>query len=236
MRSATILATLLLIGSFTVHAQGKPPTPYLAMAPVEQYLAARTQDEILLARTAAPPSISADADVLVLGKQGYETAVHGKNCFVCFIERSWTAGFDDAEFWNPRISAPNCFNPAAARSVLPQYLKRTEWALAHATKQELIEKTRAAFASHLFIAPEAGSFSFMLSKQGYLNDLAAGPWLPHVMMFVPHGQAVAWAAGLEGSPILGADGGPIEPTVLLIPVRQWSDGSPAPPPLTEHRH
>jgi len=76
----------------------------------------------------------------------------------------------------------------------------------------------------------------MLSKQGYLNDLAAGPWLPHVMMFVPHGQAVAWAAGLEGSPILGADGGPIEPTVLLIPVRQWSDGSPAPPPLTEHRH
>ena len=76
----------------------------------------------------------------------------------------------------------------------------------------------------------------MLSKQGYLSDDSAGPWLPHVMFFVPHGQTVAWGAGLEASPILGADGSPFEPTVLLVPVRLWSDGSPAPSPATEHQH
>jgi hypothetical protein len=236
MKTTAVFAILLSFGSFTIaYAQSTSSPPYLAMAPSEQYYIHERQDEIALARTAAPPSISADADVLVLGKQGYETAVRGKNGFVCFVERSWTAGFDDPEFWNPKIRAPNCFNPPAAHSVLPEYLKRTEWALAHATKKEIIEKTRAAYASHQFTTPEAGSFSFMLSKQGYLNDITAGPWMPHVMPFVAHGQAVAWAAGLEGSPIMGADGGPIGPTVLLIPVRQWSDGSPA-PPFTEHHH
>jgi hypothetical protein len=76
----------------------------------------------------------------------------------------------------------------------------------------------------------------MLSKQGYVSDDAAGPWLPHVMFFVPHGEAVAWGAGLKASPIIGADSGPFEPTVLLLPVRRWSDGSPAPAPTTEHQH
>jgi len=228
----SILSLLVLSG--LAAAQEKKPTPYPAMAPVEQYRIANAQDEIALARSAAPPSISADAEVLVLGKHGYETAVRGRNGFVCFVERSWSAGFDDAEFWNPKLRAPNCFNPPAVRSVLPQYLKRTEWALAGVDKAQMIDKARAAVASHTFGAPEAGSFSFMLSKQGYLSDDGAGPWLPHVMFFVPHGQATAWGAGLDASPILGADGSPFEPTVLFVPVRRWSDGSPAPPPGASH--
>jgi hypothetical protein len=76
----------------------------------------------------------------------------------------------------------------------------------------------------------------MLSKDGYLNDEAAGPWHPHVMFFVPHGQAAAWGAGLPGSPILGAEGTELESTVLFIPVPRWSDGSPAMPPAAPHTH
>jgi hypothetical protein len=237
MNRSGLLLTLLLLGrSGLADAQGNRPTPYPAMAPVGQYLIADAQDEIALARSAAPASISADAGVLVLGKHGYETAVRGTNGFVCFVERSWTAGFGDAEFWNPKVRAPNCFNPAAVRSVLPQYLRRTEWVLAGIGRAQMSERARAAVASRRFTAPDAGSFSFMLSKQGYLGDDAGGPWLPHVMFFVPHGQAAAWAAGLKASPILGADGLPFEPTVLFIPVRRWSDGSPAPSPATEHQH
>jgi hypothetical protein len=231
-----VLLLFLLAG--LAGAQETKRTPYPEMAPVEQYLIADPQDEIALARTAAPPSISADAEVLVLRKHGYETAVKGRNGFVCFIERSWTAGFDDAQFWNSKLRAPNCFNPPAVRSVLPQYLKRTEWVLAGVGRAQMVEKARAAFASGHFAAPEAGSLSYMLSKQGYVSDDAAGPWLPHVMFFVPHGEAVAWGAGLKASPILGADSGPFEPSVLLLPVRLWSDGSPAPAPApsTEHHH
>jgi hypothetical protein len=235
-KSGLLPIVLLLLSPSVVDAQEAKRTPYPAMAPIEQYRIADPQEEIALARSAAPPSVSAAAQVLVLGKRGYETAVAGSNGFVCFVERSWASGYEDAEFWNPKLRAPNCFNPPAVRSVLPDYLKRTEWVLAGMAKAKMIENTRADFDSHRSRIAEAGSFSFMLSKQGYLSDDSAGPWLPHVMFFVPHGEAVPWGAGLEASPILGADGSAFEPTVLLIPVRRWSDGSPAPPPATEHQH
>jgi hypothetical protein len=229
MKEFVCLSILLLLGSVgPALAQEKKPTSYPAMAPADQYLIASAQDEIALARTAAPPSISADADVLVLSKHGYETAVKGKNGFVCFVERAWTASFDDAEFWNPKSRAPNCFNPAAVRSVLPQYIKRSEWVMSGATREQLIDKARAAFASHQFVAPEPGSLSYMLSKQGYLGDGVGGPWLPHLMFFVEKGQAAAWGAGTDGSPILGGDTSPVDLTILLVPVRRWSDGSPGP--------
>jgi hypothetical protein len=209
-------------------------TPYPTMAPAQQYRIASRADEIALARTAAPPSISRDAKILVLGVHGYETAVPGHNDFVCFVERSWTAGFDDPEFWDPTIRAPNCFNPPAVRTVLPQYLKRTEWALAGATREQLIDKTTAAIASHEFEAAAPGAFSFMLSKSGYLGFQAHGPWLPHVMFFVPYGQVHAWGADAADSPVLGQDGRKIDITTLYIPVRTWSDGSLAPLPGAAH--
>jgi hypothetical protein len=225
--ASTVVAAL----SWSGPAQSQPvPTPYPEMAPAEQYRIADREDEIALARSAAPPSVSGEAQVLVLGSHGYETAVKGKNGFVCFVERSWAAGFDDPEFWNPKLRAPNCFNPPAVRTELPQYLKRTEWVLAGATRQQIIERTKAAVATHSFKVPEAGAFSFMLSKNGYLSDDAAGPWLPHIMFFLPHGQADNWGANKEGSPIIGQDGSALETTILFIPVRSWSDGSPAPSP------
>jgi len=229
-----LLCTLSMSLAFPVQAQDRKAV-YPTMAPVMQYRISARDDEIALARTAAPRSISKDAEVLVLGERGYETAVKGTNGFVCFGERSWDAGFDDVEFWNPKLRAPNCFNPPAVRTVLPQYLKRTEWVLAGVTRQDMKAKARSAFAGHEFKSPEPGAFSFMLSKDGYVSDDADGPWLPHVMFFVPHGQAATWGAGLEGSPVLGKDGSDIEPTVLFVPVRRWSDGSPAPPPAEQHR-
>jgi len=60
---------------------------YPSMAPLDQYLMDRMA-EITLARSAAPESISKDAEVLVLGRHGYETAVKGKNGFVCIVQRS----------------------------------------------------------------------------------------------------------------------------------------------------
>src|ERR1700691_4590518 len=92
---------------------------YPSMAPIEQYLMTDRNAEIALARSAAPEAISRDATILVLGRHGYETAVEGKNGFVCAVERAWMGPFDGAEFWNPKVRGPLCFNPPAARSVLP---------------------------------------------------------------------------------------------------------------------
>src|SRR5579859_5035280 len=89
-------------------------SPYPTMAPLDQYLIADRNAEIALARTAAPDSISKGAEVMVLGRHGYETAAKGKNGFVCLVWRAWAGASDDLEFWNPKSRSPVCMNPPAA--------------------------------------------------------------------------------------------------------------------------
>src|SRR5271169_4943410 len=101
-------------------------TPYPSMAPLEQYLM-EPSAEIALAKSAAPESISGDAEVMVLGRHRYETAVKGKNGFVCMVQRSWSAPIGDPEFWNPKLRAPICFNPPAARFNIPLLSKKRTW-------------------------------------------------------------------------------------------------------------
>ncbi len=198
---------------------------YPAMAPLAQYQMATAAEETALARSAAPASISGDADVLTLGSNGYETAAKGKNGFVCLVQRSWAADFDDAEFWNPKLRAPICFNPAAVRTVLPGYLERTQWVLAGISKSGMLDRTRAALNGNTFVAPEPGAMSFMMSKQGNLSD-ADGHWHPHLMLFAAHTDAAAWGANLRGSPIVAAQSDPEPITTFFIPVTKWSDGTP----------
>jgi hypothetical protein len=197
---------------------------YPVMAPIGQFRVASPADEVALARSAAPTSISDNASVLTLGDHGYETAVEGKNGFVCMVWRSWAAGFDDAEFWNPKLRAPICLNPAAARTVLPAYLERTEWAIAGVSKSGMIDRTRAELAANRIAMPEPGAMGFMLSKQGYLGDLV-GHWHPHLMFFLAHTNGATWGANLDGSPIYAAQGDPEPVTTFFVPVTKWSDGT-----------
>ena len=221
--------SFVLVAALSVAWQGQAAdtkTPYPSMAPIEKYLIADRNAEIALARTAAPVAISRDAEVLVLGQKGYEIAIKGKNGFVCMVWRSWTAEFDNAEFWNPKLRGPICLNPAAARTVLPTFLERTEWVLTGVSKPRMIERTRAEIASHTFKAPEPGAMSFMMSKQQYLAD-AGGHWHPHLMFFVARTDGAAWGADRVGSPIFASQSNPEPVTTFIIPVPKWSDGSPA---------
>ena len=201
---------------------------YATMASVDMYRTASRAAEIAFARSAAPPSISEGAEILVLGQAGYETAVKGGNGFTCLVERSWFADFDDSEFWNPKIRAPVCFNPAATRSVVPGYLERTQWVLSGVPRTELLRRTQAAVVAKKIVAPEIGAMCFMQSKDGYLGDKVGGHWHPHLMFYLPRVDKADWGAESKGSPIFG---GPLlaEPTSLfVVPVLDWSDGSPGP--------
>lgn len=194
---------------------------YPSMAPIARYDIADRAVEIALARSAAPASISGRAQILVLGKRGYETAVKGGNGFVCLVERSWDSNFDNPEFWNPRIRSPQCFNAAAASSVLPRYIERTRWVLAG----ESIARMKARAKTQKRLIPAAGSVCYMMSRQAYLNDTIAGPWHPHVMFF-GLAKPADWGANLPGSP-LAADAAAYEPvTIFMVIVQKWSDGSP----------
>ncbi|HEY6337510.1 MAG TPA: hypothetical protein VIW68_03365 [Candidatus Sulfotelmatobacter sp.] len=222
-----VLGAAWLIQAQNAQAQDAK-SPYPSMAPLDQYLMTDRSAEISLARTAAPKSISADATVLVLGRHGYETAVEGKNGFVCIVDRAWSSPFDAPEFWNPKNRSPVCYNPAAARSVLPYTFKRVELVLAGLTNPEMLERIKAAVANKELPTPEPGAMSYMLSKEGYLND-KAGHWVPHLMFHIPKTDGASWGANLDGSPIVLPTGSVPEPeTVFLVPVSTWSDGTPAP--------
>jgi hypothetical protein len=224
------LLIILLGAAWRAYAQNAK-TPYPSMAPLEQYLIADRNDEIALARSAAPESISRDAEVMVLGRHGYETAVQGKNGFVCIVERSWTAGIDDPDFWNPKVRGAICFNPAGARSQIPLTLKKTELVLAGQSASQMAEGVKAAFDRKELATPEPGAMCYMLSKQAYLSD-RDGHWHPHLMFFVPQTDTATWGANLPGSPILGIADALDRLTLFLIPVGKWSDGTPA--PMHEH--
>jgi hypothetical protein len=221
--SRSVVLLVIFAAAWPAKAQDAK-APYPTMAPLEQYLMEDRNAEIALARTAAPQSISGDADVLVLGRHGYETAIKGKNGFVCMVERSWTAPYGDPEFWNPKLRAPICLNGPAARSYLPRTIKKTELVLAGRSKAQIFEAIAAGVAKSELPAPEPGSMCYMLSKQGYLGD-QNGHWHPHLMFFVPQTDAAAWGADLSGSPILSFDGSVERMTTFLVPVRRWSDGT-----------
>lgn len=203
---------------------------YPKMAPIEQYLMADRNAEIAMARSAAPETISRDATILVLTRTGYVTAVEGKNGFVCSVDRGWMAGFNEPVFWNPKIRGPLCFNPPAARSVLPIHLKRTEWILSGKSKEQVIEKTRQALANKEFPALEPGAMSYMMSRQSFLDD-QAGHWIPHLMFYVPRMDATTWGSDTPDSPVYlnpQFNGAPEPITVFMVPVGKWSDGLLAP--------
>src|SRR5579859_7457714 len=202
---------------------------YPTMAPIGQYMMADRNAEIAMARSAAPPTISNDATIMVLGPNGYEIAAKGANGFVCLVERSWMSPFDFPEFWNPKMRGPVCFNPAAVRSILPLTFKRTELVLAGLSKAQIVEGIKAFDAKGL-PALEPGAMCYMLSKQGYLND-SAGHWVPHLMFYVPLTDPKSWGADLPGSPVMlnpQFQGAPEPITEFMIPVLTWSDGTPAP--------
>jgi len=221
----SVALALLLSGVGILHAEGAKPA-YPIMAQLGLYRSESQEDEVALARSAAPPSISQDAEILTLGAHSYDVAVKGKNGFVCIVERAWANDFDNSDFWNPKVRAPHCFNAAASRSVLPTYLRRTEWVLAGISKAEMVDRTKAAIAASLIKEPEPGAMCYMMSRRGYLGDDAGGPWHPHLMFFLPRTSPSNWGANSKGSPLLASTGA-LEPvTVFLLPVRNWSDGTP----------
>src|SRR5262249_54982016 len=59
---------------------------------------------------------------------------------------------------------------------------------------------------------------------------SAGHWHPHLLFYVPLGDAKTWGADKPDSPILATprfNGAPEPLTELIIVVSTWSDGTPA---------
>jgi hypothetical protein len=215
---------LLVVLGMAYQAMAQDATiPYPNMAPIHQYLMVDQATEIALARSAAPESISRDAEVLVLGRHGFETAVKGKNGFVYIVARSWTSA-SDPDFWNPKVRVPMCVNAAAARSHLLYTIHWTNLVLAGHTKAQMNETIDAAIAKKELPAMESGAMCYMMSKQGYAGD-SISHWPPHLMFFYSQTDSATRGANLPDSPIFASDDTLEHLTTFAVAVQRWSDGT-----------
>ncbi len=208
---------------------------YPQMAPINHYLMDQ-RAEIALARSAAPPSVSRHATILVLKQSGYEEVVAGTNGFVCDVDRSWLAAFDWPQYWNPKIRAAQCLNRNAARTIVPLDRLRTKMVLEGASTSEIIAAVRAAYAGGRVPELGPGAMCYMMSKYSYLTDDFPQD-IPHLMFWVPTADRGALGADLAGSPVHFASYWPTSPQwvtamrgipaigVFLVGVDRWSNGS-----------
>lgn len=220
-RAALVVASLLFAGP--VAAQTAPD--------LTQYLIADRTAEIALARSAAPKSVSDLSTVLVLTKSGYVEAARGTNGFTCLVTRSFASAFNDPKFWNPANRGPQCLNQSAVRTVLPEMVKRAEWVMSGATKDDAAKKVQQGYASRTFPMPAPGAMAYMLSPDQHLGS-DDSHWVPHVMFWFDKKQpAAAWGLGDANNTMIdGTATDPDSPVLLLlIPVRRWSDGKLAMP-------
>jgi hypothetical protein len=194
------------------------------------FLIADRAAEVALARSSAPKNVSDSATVFVLTRSGFVEAAHGTNGFTCLVLRSFSGSLSDPAFWSSSVRAPNCLNSPASRTVLPEMRKRAEWIMAGVSTSEIAERTKRAYASHELPLPAEGAMTYMLSPNQVLGENNAH-WMPHLMFFysIKSAPPSLFGAGGMTSPVIdGSQGDPTSPVLtLLIPVRQWSDGTPA---------
>ena len=225
--SALALVVLVLLSCPICSRAQVEKAPYPAMAPLDQYLIADEKAEIALARSAAPASVSDGAEVMVLRRAGYTTAVKGSNGFVCIVERSWANTTDDPQFWNPKVRAPHCFNSPAAKTVLPIYLMKTRLVLAGKARAEIATAIASALDKKELPALAPATMVYMMSKQQYLNDDGRS-WHPHVMFFASGDAEKSWGSNLPGSPVMSAFDPEQRLTTFFVLADKWSDGTPGP--------
>ena len=201
-----------------------------AVTRIEPYLMASQQQEIALARSAAPPAISMHATVMVLTTHGYVAKVKGSNGFVCVVTRSWdSAGKPNQPgFWDPRISVAKCYNPPAARTLFAENLMlKTRLVAAGASEAEIVARVNAAWAAGKIEEDPPGAMSYMMSKRSWGVGGHPGAWRPHLMFYYPAGKVPDVGANLQGVPVVAG----VEDdhtTVVNVLALVWSDQSPAP--------
>ena len=222
--AAFMLVVPVLLASPAFSRAQTASASYPDMVPLDRYLIPDEKAEVSLARSAAPASISSAAEVMVLRRDGYTTAVKGANGFVCIVERSWANTTDDPQFWNPNIRAPHCFNSPAAKTVLPVYLMKSRLVLEGKPRAEIATALESALDKKELPALAPGTIVYMMSKQQYLNDRNMS-WHPHLMFFLSGDAEKSWGANLPGSPVMAAFDREQRMTTFFILAREWSDGT-----------
>ena len=173
---------LVILFAFVSLAESKYP-------PLKDYLLPEEQ-EIKLARSAAPEGVASRATVKVLTPSGYKVAAQGDNGFICMVMRGFTAPtYTPAQFrdlvYDPKVHAPICFDPVAVQSVMPYYELRTKLAMEGKSPDEITARLESAYAKGELPKRDTVSFAYMWAAHQHLGP-GIDAWRPHMMIFAPY--------------------------------------------------
>jgi hypothetical protein len=135
-------------------------------------------DEVALARSAAPASVSSGATVLVFADTGFIVAESGSNNVTCIVNRSWPASLE-----------PHCFDSESAETILPIEIARTMLYHRGRSESEADREIADGLASGRFRLPRRPAMSYMMSEGQVLVDddgKTVGRWRPHIMIYYPY--------------------------------------------------
>ncbi len=200
MKNLTLVLAFLLAASdaATVLAQN-PKYP-----PISEYMMTPGA-ETALARSAAPESVAAHATVKILTTSGYKVAAQGDNGFICLVMRGWAAPtYTPAQLrdlvYDAAVRAPICFNPPAAKEVLPYYELRSKLGMEGKTPDQISESVEAAYSRGQLPRRDEVSFAYMWSADQNLGT-GIGHWHPHMMIFAPYYDNSLLGNNEFGSPL-----------------------------------
>jgi hypothetical protein len=173
-------------------------------------------EEIALARSAAPPGVSARARVLALTDTGYVVVDSGAGepatRVTCVVSRSW-----------PRSVEPHCYDAEGAATVLPIQLRRDVLRHRGRPEAEIDAEIARGLASGRFRLPARPALTYMMSAAQVLYDDAGrrvGAWRPHLMLYYPYLQGAA--LGLGPTPdmrvgVVSQPGTPLANLTVVVP-------------------
>lgn len=176
----------LAVSSLVLTALGAVSGGRPALAQGPGYPELPREQELRLALSAGPLTVSSKADVYLMGPKGFQRAIVGTNGWACLVVRSAT---------QKSQLAPHCLNPQAEATVLPALL--LEGALqAKGLEGEAIEsEMQARWHDGRLPMPSGPAYAYMLSKGQRLGS-NAGSFKPHFMLYVPY----ASNASIGGDP------------------------------------
>lgn len=174
--------------------------------------------EIVIARSAAPNAISANATTWVLTRNGYEIAIEGTNEFNCLVMRKWSALFDvqkDLFSWDGLV-APICFDPISSKAQMIEQFRRHELGLAGKSHDEIKSAIYREYLEGKVPTPASVAFSYMYSSAQRLSP-QAHHWHPHVMVYAPHytNEMLGGFSPASGDPIVFEAPGTMRATVAI---------------------
>jgi hypothetical protein len=166
MRSVTLGLCILvpLVASAQSRKGDRPPMDHVT--------------ETTLARSAAPPAISAGARIWFWNGRNYVIGDSGTTAVNCYVGRPWVPSIE-----------PHCFDAEGSATIMPIQMRRQQLYAQGLSEADVEKDIAREIAAGRLRLPRVPAFTYMMSASQDLvtgGAAAVGAWQPHLMIYFPN--------------------------------------------------